>query len=152
VVDLGGEGSLSDADVYGGLVQVGVSGDREERFDALFGSAAGEDGPDRAGECVGSAVVSEDVLVRGDAVADRESELARMLSQIEAGMPSSVAMSANGRCSSSYCSRSQSGSGVRRTSRGAGGPRPLLAMNVLIRWRLQPVRRAIWPGQSPWSM
>lgn len=86
----------------------------------------------------------------------------------DAGMSRSAAMSAKERWLSSYCSRSQSGSSVLRTSRGSGGPIPLLysgtfwsaterdhvvyesrlelasvVRNSLMRWWLHPVSLAI---------
>ncbi|GAA3522958.1 hypothetical protein GCM10022222_01080 [Amycolatopsis ultiminotia] len=82
VVDLACEGGFSDAEVFGGVTEVGMSGNCEEPLDALFGSAGGEYGPHGGGECVGPTLVGEDVLVRGDAAAGRESELASVSSQI----------------------------------------------------------------------
>lgn len=82
VVDLTVEGSFSDAEVFGSLVEFGMSGDRKESFDALLSSAGGEDCPDQWGERVRAAVVGEDMFARGDTVADGESELARVPGQI----------------------------------------------------------------------
>jgi hypothetical protein len=55
LADLAGQGGVLDTEVPGRVAEAGLSGEREEPADALFGVRAGEGFPDRRRERAGSA-------------------------------------------------------------------------------------------------
>src|ERR1019366_9620469 len=74
--DLAGEDGIPDAELAGGGVEAGLSGEGEEPSDALLGAWVGEDAPDVRGERTGAAEGGEGVGAAVDAVPDADAGLA----------------------------------------------------------------------------
>jgi hypothetical protein len=131
-VDLVGEGGFSDAEVcLAAWLRLGRPGIARSRWMRCSAPRAARTVQIGGGECFGVRRGR-----RGCACARRRHggsrvrDCERVKPGRTAGMP--AAMSANERWLSSYCSRSQRGSRARRTSRGTGGPIPLLARSLLM--------------------
>jgi len=76
LADLAGQGGVRDAEVPGCVVEAGLSGEREEPADALFGVRAGEGVPDRWRERAGCAGAGQRVGVAVHAVPDGDAGVA----------------------------------------------------------------------------